>query len=138
MKKLGLVLLSGGLDSTTVAARALRQGYRLGAVTLQYGQTHRREIAAARAVADRLGIRHRVVAADFFRDLAWYSSLTSPDRFATPTGRAPQDMATEVPITYVPLRNTFFLTLGAAMLESEALPAIEQEGADPGAIEATL
>src|SRR3546814_6032180 len=84
MKKLGLVLLSGGLDSTTVAALALRQGYRLGAVTLQYGQTHRREIAAARAVADRLGIRHRVVAADFFRDLAWYSSLTSP-RSEAPT-----------------------------------------------------
>src|SRR3546814_13864109 len=106
MKKLGLVLLSGGLDSTTVAALALRQGYRLGAVTLQYGQTHRRQIAAARAVADRRGIRHRDVAADFFRDLAWSSSLPSPARLTPTRDRAPPGMPTGVAIPRRPLANT--------------------------------
>src|SRR5436305_11608390 len=88
MRRLGLVLLSGGLDSTTVAALARREGYDLSAVTVHYGQTHQREIAAARAIAAALGLRHRVVDVAFFRDLAWYSALTQPERFALPTDRA--------------------------------------------------
>ena len=138
MRRLGLVLLSGGLDSTTVAALARREGYDLAAVTVHYGQTHQREIEAARAIAAALDLRHRVVDVAFFRDLAWYSALTQPERFALPTDRAAAAMAQDVPVTYVPLRNTFFLTLGAALLESEALQAIEQEGTPPAALEATL
>ena len=59
--QLGLVLLSGGLDSTTVAAMAVREGYDLSAVTVHYGQAHAREVESARQVAGALGIKQRVV-----------------------------------------------------------------------------
>src|SRR5690349_5467673 len=124
MRKIGLVLLSGGLDSTTVASLAKREAYELSALTVDYGQTHRREIEAAGAVAGRLGIPHHVARVDFYRELAWYSALTSPAEFSAPVDRAAEAMAEDIPITYVPLRNTFFLTLGAAWLESRVLSAI--------------
>jgi 7-cyano-7-deazaguanine synthase len=136
--KLGLVLLSGGLDSTTVAAMAVRQGYTLSAVTVHYGQTHAREVESARTVAEALNIQQRIVDLTFFRDLAWYSALTHPEHLSLPKGRAPEQMAADIPITYVPLRNTLFVTLGAAYLESEALDAIERRGADPATLEARL
>lgn len=137
-RRMGMVLLSGGLDSTTVAAIAQRQGYELSALTLSYGQSHRREIEAARTIAQTLGLRHHVVDIEFYKRLAWYSALTQPDRFAIPTNRAITDMADEIPITYVPLRNTLFLTLAAALLESEALHTIEREDCQPSELEATL
>jgi 7-cyano-7-deazaguanine synthase len=136
--RLGLVLLSGGLDSTTVAAMALRQGYALSAVTVHYGQAHAREVDAAREVATALGINQRVVDVGFFRDLAWYSALTHPEQFALPAERSVEEMAADIPITYVPLRNSLFVTLGAAYLESEALDAIERRGVDPAHLEARL
>jgi len=136
--RLGLVLLSGGLDSTTVAALARRQAYELSAVTVHYGQAHSREVESAGRVAQVLGINHRVVDVSFFRGLAWYSALTHPDRYVLPAKRTPNEMARDIPITYVPLRNTFFLTLGAALLESEALDAIENRSADPASLEAVL
>jgi 7-cyano-7-deazaguanine synthase len=138
MTRLGLVLLSGGLDSTTVAAMAVRQGFDLSAVTLHYGQAHAREVDAARRVAEALGIKQRVVDLTFFRDLAWYSALTHPEQFALPAERSVEQMAADIPITYVPLRNTLFVTLGAAFLESEALDAIERRGVDPARLEARL
>jgi len=138
MRRLGLVLLSGGLDSTTAAALARRDGFDLLAVTVHYGQVHRREIEAARQVAAALGIRQRVVDVAFFKELAWYSALTQPERFALPVDRSAEHMAEEIPVTYIPLRNTFLLTLGAALLESEALQAIEREGARPAELEAVL
>jgi 7-cyano-7-deazaguanine synthase len=136
--RLGLVLLSGGLDSTTVAAMALRQGFDLSAVTVHYGQAHAREVDAARRVAGALGINQQVVDLTFFRDLAWYSALTHPEQFALPAERSVEQMAADIPITYVPLRNTLFVTLGAAFLESEALDAIERRGVDPAQLEARL
>jgi 7-cyano-7-deazaguanine synthase len=138
MKKLGLVLLSGGLDSTTVAALARREGYELTAVTVRYGQTHAREIEAARQVATDLGLTHQVADVSFYKDLAWYSALTNAERFASPLDRSPEAMADEIPITYVPLRNTFLLTLGAAYLESNALAAIESGGISSDELSATL
>ncbi len=138
VKQIGLVLLSGGLDSTTVAALAAKQGYDLSALTIDYGQTHRREIEAARAVAGALGLSHHVANVGFFRDLAWYSALTNPSAFAAPVNRESESMAADIPITYVPLRNTFFLTLGAAWLESRALSLIEQERMPAAELSASL
>lgn len=136
--RLALALLSGGLDSTTAAAWALREEYTVSAISFDYGQTHRRELDAARRVAARLGIAQRTVDVAFYRDLAAHSALTHPERLAMPTGRAAGDMASGIPSTYVPLRNTFFLTMAAAWLESMALAAIEHGGADPAKLEATL
>jgi 7-cyano-7-deazaguanine synthase len=107
-------------------------------VTVHYGQTHRRELRAAEEVARALGIEQRIVDVSFFKELAWYSALTQPDRFGVPANRTTYEMEAGVPITYVPLRNTFFLTLGAALLESQALHAIEENGVRPEDVTATL
>lgn len=140
-RRLAVVLLSGGLDSTTVATLARQRGYDVTAVTVQYGQVHRREVLAAEAVAKALGVRQRLVDVSFFGDLAWYSALTHPERYAVPEASPPLGVTgptRDVPITYVPLRNTLLLALGAALLESQALHAIEVEGVLPAAIEAAL
>jgi len=127
----GIVLLSGGLDSTTVAAHALEAGYSLRGLCVLYGQLHAREARAAEAVAARLGIPLDVVDASFYRELAWNSSLTGLEASGVPSGRSTADMAREIPSTYVPLRNTFFLTLAAAALESWMLALIERDGREP-------
>jgi 7-cyano-7-deazaguanine synthase len=138
VKNLAVVLLSGGLDSTTLATLIQRQGYEVAALTVRYGQSHAREIDSARQVAERLGLEHRVIDVSFFRDLAWYSALTQPGQYALPTDRSPDEMGEEVPISYVPMRNTFFLTLAAAFLESRALHEIEVVGASPAQVTATI
>jgi 7-cyano-7-deazaguanine synthase len=126
-----VVLLSGGLDSTTVATHAVREGWSVRALCIHYGQRHARELDSARAVARHLEIPLHIVDAGAYRDLAAYSALTSPDAWALPTDRPPAAMSHGVPITYVPMRNTFFVTLAAAALESWCLALIEQEGVDP-------
>ena len=138
MKKIGVILLSGGLDSTTVAAYAKKQGYELKAIALNYGQKHSIEVESARKVAETLGIELEVVDISFFKKIAWYSALTSPEDFKLPTGRNKEEMAKGIPLTYVPLRNTFFITIAAAFLESEALNLIESKKVDPKELEASI
>jgi len=138
MKKMGVILLSGGLDSTTVATQAVNGGYELIAITLHYGQTHSKEIDAAAEISQRLGLIHKIIDVSFFKELAWYSALTSPDRFEVPPDRAVEEMAAAIPVTYVPLRNTFFMTMAAAYLESEILHFIEGESGSPEDVEASL
>tara|TARA_Y100001934_G_scaffold163503_1_gene194823 strand:- start:13561 stop:14298 length:738 start_codon:yes stop_codon:yes gene_type:complete len=135
---LGLILLSGGMDSTTAAAWALNGGMKVSAISFNYGQAHRRELKSAREVARRLGLKHNVVDVSFYRELAAYSSLTSPEAMALPTGRDTTDMPKDIPSTYVPMRNTFFMTMAAAWLESEALSTIENDGILPDELSATL
>jgi len=132
-----IVLLSGGLDSTTVAAHALREGHEVRALSIGYGQRHLRELRSARAVADRLDIPLLEVDAGFYANVASFSSLTS-DAHRLPENRAAEEMAADIPNTYVPLRNTFFVTLAAAALESWLLERIEVEGADPAALEGAI
>ena len=132
-----IVLLSGGLDSTTVAAHAVREGHDVRALCIGYGQRHVREMRSARAVAERLTIPLLEVDASFYAGLASFSSLTS-DVHAMPEGRALEEMASDIPNTYVPLRNTFFVTLAAAALESWLLDRIEREGADPATLEGAI
>ncbi|HET7737420.1 MAG TPA: 7-cyano-7-deazaguanine synthase QueC [Tepidiformaceae bacterium] len=133
--KAAIVLLSGGLDSTTVAAHAVRAGYAVRGLAIRYGQRHARELESARAVAAALGIPLHEADASFYAHLADYSALTSTADHALPTGRPVEAMSDDIPITYVPLRNTFFVTIAAAALESWMLAEIEQHGVDPASLE---
>ena len=138
MPSYGVTLLSGGLDSTTVSAYARQHVDRLTALTFLYGQTHSKETRCAEEVAAHLRLNQVLVDISFLRDVAWYSALTNPDMFPTPKDRSAREMGASIPITYVPLRNTLFLTLAGAYLESEALKAIESEGRDPADVEAHI
>lgn len=109
-----VVLLSGGLDSATTLAEARAQGFACYALTVDYGQRHRRELEAAARVAQALGAReHAIVAVDLRRFGG--SALTAP--LEVPKGRDPRAM-TDIPVTYVPARNTVFLALALAWAET--------------------
>jgi 7-cyano-7-deazaguanine synthase len=113
-----VVLLSGGLDSTTALAIAADRGFVCHALTVQYGQQHHHEIAASRRVAAALGAaEHRVVELDL-RPLA-VSALTS-DAIAVPKDRSLAEIGApgDVPATYVPARNTVLLSLALAWAET--------------------
>ncbi|MEO7744339.1 MAG: 7-cyano-7-deazaguanine synthase QueC [Usitatibacter sp.] len=112
-----VVLLSGGLDSATVLAMARTEGWVCHALSVDYGQRHRAEIAAARTVACALGAaQHRVVAPDL---RVFGGSALTDSTIAVPTG------PTEgIPVTYVPARNTIFLSLALAFAEVTASDAI--------------
>jgi len=137
MRRLGVVLLSGGLDSTTVAAYAKAAGYELAALTFNYGQRHRRELEAARRVAGILEMQHEVVELPAMKKLSWYSALTTGG-LGIPKDRTIGDSTQGIPATYVPLRNTVFLTLGAALIESRVLSLIEGGRTDPKEISAAI
>jgi len=109
-----VVLLSGGLDSTTALAAARADGFACYALTVDYGQRHRVELEAAARVARALGVRQHVVIAVDLRRFGG-SALTAD--LAVPTGRRPSEM-TDIPITYVPARNTVFLALALAWAET--------------------
>ena len=131
-------MLSGGLDSTTVAAYALKQGYELKAITLHYGQKHSKELESAKKVAEVMGIKQEVIDISFFKKLAWYSALTESEDFDIPKQRNTEEMAMSIPMTYVPLRNTFFITIAASFLESEVLSLIEKTKVDPAEVDASI
>ena len=109
-----VVLLSGGLDSTTILAIAKSEGFDVYAMTFRYGQRHLAEIEASRRIAERQGVAaHTVVDIDLRRFGG--SALTSD--IEVPKGRAVDDMARDIPITYVPARNTIFLSFALAWAE---------------------
>lgn len=129
--KFAMVLLSGGLDSTTVATHAVHEGYTVRAVAVRYGQSHQCEVESAGRVAKRLGIPLQVVDVPSYGAVAAYSALTNTAEHDVPSNRPPSDMGEGIPITYVPLRNTFFVTLAAAALESWMLERVEQDSVQP-------
>lgn len=113
-EKSAIVLLSGGLDSTTTLAIARAEGYALHAMTFRYGQRHEAEIEAARRVAAAVGVvAHAVVDIDL--RVFGGSALTSDA--AVPKGRSAEEMASGIPSTYVPARNTIFLSFALAWAE---------------------
>ena len=117
MKK-AVVLLSGGLDSATVLALATRDGFECHALSVNYGQRHRAELVAAQRVASALGVRqHRVIALNL--QIFGGSALTDPS-IDVPTDGAAQG----IPVTYVPARNTIFLSLALAWAEVQKAGAI--------------
>ena len=117
-----VVLLSGGLDSATAAAWATSKGYRLSALSIDYGQRHRCELDAAKNVAASLGISDHVVLPI---DLAAFggSALVDPS-MPVPKNRSDADIGLGIPVTYVPARNTVFLSLALAMAETRGVGAI--------------
>jgi len=122
--KKAVVVLSGGLDSTTCAALAREAGYELYPLTFDYGQRHRVELGAARKIAAYYGAadRHKIVRLDFFRDFGGSAltddSIAVPER---PDGAVPDD---EIPVTYVPGRNLIFLSVAVSYAETIAAEAV--------------
>ena len=138
MSSYGVTLLSGGLDSTTVTSMAMTQVDHLSSITFHYGQTHSKEVECAKRIADFLQLNHKLMDISFLGEIAWYSALTNPERFPIPSGEHDSDIGFGVPITYVPLRNTIFLSLAAAYLESSILKAIEIDGENQNMIQAKI
>jgi len=112
--KRAVVLLSGGLDSATVLAIAREAGYELYALSFCYGQRHVWELEAAARVAASIGVaQHRVAQID----LRIFGGSALTDAIDVPKGRSTDDMAHGIPITYVPARNTIFLSFALAWAE---------------------
>jgi len=109
-----VLLLSGGLDSTTLLALATKAGYAVNALTFRYGQRHGIEIERARAIAAHWKVALHVVA-DIDLRIFGGSALTSD--VAVPKDRDAKEMAEGIPITYVPARNTIFLSFALAWAE---------------------
>src|SRR5574341_1028980 len=109
-----VVLLSGGLDSATTLAVARAQGFETHALSFRYGQRHAREIEAASAVASALGAREHVV---LDIDLADFGGSALTDDIPVPRGRSAEEMSHGIPVTYVPARNTIFLSFALAWAE---------------------
>ncbi len=109
-----VVLLSGGLDSTTVLAIAQGEGFDVSALSFRYGQRHAAEVRAAERIAQRARVaRHEIVDIDL---RAFGGSALTGD-IAVPKGRAAHQMGADVPVTYVPARNTIFLSFALAYAE---------------------
>lgn len=111
MSRLAVVLLSGGLDSTTVAALARRDGYRLLALTIDYNQRHRIELDRAAQVAERLGAERHIVLP---LDLRGFGGSALTADIAVPKG----GVEPGIPVTYVPARNTIFLSVALGWAEA--------------------
>lgn len=113
-QKKAVVLLSGGLDSATVLAIARAEGYTCHAMSFRYGQRHVAELAAAQKVAKTMGVAQHIIVDIDLRAFGG-SALTSD--VPVPKGRSMTEMGSDVPITYVPARNTIFLSFALAWAE---------------------
>ncbi len=110
-----VVLLSGGLDSATCAALARRQGFAVYGISFCYGQRHAYELAAAKRIAAALGlVRHIVVDID----LRQFGGSALTDEINVPKRATADEIGGEIPVTYVPARNTVFLSLALAWAET--------------------
>jgi 7-cyano-7-deazaguanine synthase len=113
-KPKAVVLLSGGLDSSTVLAIAQDRGFDAYAISFKYGQRHEIELEAARRIAQKAGVREHVEAAI---DLRMFGGSALTSDVDVPKKRAEEEMGVGIPITYVPARNTVFLSFGLAWAE---------------------
>jgi 7-cyano-7-deazaguanine synthase len=112
--KKAVVLSSGGLDSTTVTAVARAEGYEIYSLSFRYGQRHALELEAARRVAKAFGVRRHLV---IDIDLTPIGGSALTDNIEVPKGRSEGEMQREIPVTYVPARNTIFLSCALAWAE---------------------
>ena len=119
MKK-AVCLLSGGLDSSTALYCAMEEGFKPLALTIDYGQLHRREIESAKQIAKHLEIEHQLISIQ----LPWGGSALIDPNIPIPVSRNLNEMTREIPVTYVPARNTIFLSLAASFAETRSAQAI--------------
>lgn len=108
-----VILLSGGLDSATVLAIARARGFALHALSFDYGQRHRIELTAARRLAESFGARHSVIAFD----LRQFGGSALTDDIEVPKDRTHDQISEGIPVTYVPARNTIFLSFALGVAE---------------------
>ncbi|MBC8285577.1 MAG: 7-cyano-7-deazaguanine synthase QueC [Nitrospinae bacterium] len=114
MKNKAVVLLSGGLDSTTTLAIAKKEGFEVYALSFDYGQRHRVELERAREIAKIFDVAdHQIMTID----LRQFGGSALTDSIDVPTNREEKEMSEEIPITYVPARNTIFLSFCLAYAE---------------------
>lgn len=117
MKK-AIVLLSGGLDSATVATWAIKHEYEVLAISFDYGQLHKKELNSAKQIVKNLGIKtHEIIEVDL---AAWGNSALTDKAIAVPQNNFSHD----IPSTYVPGRNTVFIALGLSFAEAMNADAI--------------
>ncbi len=114
MSKKAVILLSGGLDSATTLAMAKRDGFTCYALSFRYGQRHAVELERARAVANHLGAHEHKIAEI---DLRLFGGSALTDDIAVPKGRSEEAISHGIPVTYVPARNTVFLSFALAYAE---------------------
>jgi 7-cyano-7-deazaguanine synthase len=112
--KKAVALLSGGVDSSTATAIAKSDGYEIHALSFRYGQRHEREIEAAKKVAGAFGVKEHLIIEFNLRAIGG-SALTAA--IDVPKGRSAKEISHGIPVTYVPARNTIFLSFGLALAE---------------------
>jgi len=110
-----VVLLSGGIDSTTALAVAIRDGFEACAISFDYGQRHKAELAAAERVTRALGVSRHLV---FRLDLRSIGGSALTDAIEVPKDRPLEEMVSAIPVTYVPARNLIFLSIALAWAET--------------------
>ncbi|TWT52001.1 7-cyano-7-deazaguanine synthase QueC [Allorhodopirellula solitaria] len=110
-----IVLLSGGLDSTTMLAIAKSRGFAISALTFAYGQRHQSEVESARRIAEAFDVGDHTV---INIDLRAFGGSALTDSIDVPKGRTLDEMNSAIPTTYVPARNTIFLSYALALAES--------------------
>ncbi|MFN9720645.1 MAG: 7-cyano-7-deazaguanine synthase QueC [Planctomycetota bacterium] len=114
-KKKAVCLVSGGLDSATALAIAIQQGFDVHAISFDYGQRHRFELDAARKVCESQGVRGLVT---FKLDTQIFRGSALTNDIPVPHNRGEGEMSAGIPVTYVPARNTIFLSVGLGLAES--------------------
>lgn len=112
--KKAVVLLSGGLDSATVLAIAMHDGFSPTALSFDYGQRHRIELEAAKRIAAVAGVPHSIIAFD----LRQFGGSALTGDIDVPKDRAGEQMSSSIPVTYVPARNTIFLSFALGLAET--------------------
>jgi 7-cyano-7-deazaguanine synthase len=115
MTEKAVILLSGGLDSSTVLYQAQADGCECYALSFDYQQRHQRELEAARQIAQSAGVTQKIVRFDLG---LWGGSALTDRAIDVPINRAPEEMTSQIPITYVPARNTIFLSFALAYAEA--------------------
>jgi len=109
-----VVLLSGGLDSTTTLAQAIADGNEVVALSFRYGQRHSKELVSAANVANYYGVKHVIVD----MDLSMFRSALTREDIEVPENRDETQMGSDIPVTYVPARNIIMLSVAAGLCES--------------------